>query len=224
MTPRALVDAAKRERSFGIAYTYSEPAVHAEYVLDTAALARAEGLKNVLVTNGFLQEEPAAQVLALTDAANVDLKGFTDSFYREATGGRLKDVQRFISQAAGVTHLEVTTLVIPGKNDSPAEIEALAAWLASLRKDIPLHLSAYHPEYKYTVPTTSADSLRELAVLARRHLTWVYVGNVSPEVSQTICTSCGNVLVNRKGWQVQTSGLRGTVCAKCGTPSPIVIS
>jgi pyruvate formate lyase activating enzyme len=223
MSPRALVDSAKRERSFGIAYTYSEPTIHAEYVVDTAALARSEGLKNVLVSNGFLKEAPAAEVLALMDAADIDLKGFNDSFYREATGGRLKEVQRFISQAARATHLELTTLVIPGRNDSPGEIEEMAAWIAGLRKDIPLHLSAYHPEYKYTIPTTSAASLHELAVVARKHLTYVYVGNVSSEGSQTMCTGCGNVLVQRRAWSVQTSGLRGSVCAKCGLASPIVV-
>jgi pyruvate formate lyase activating enzyme len=223
MSPSALVDSAKRERSFGIAYTYSEPTIHAEYLIDTATLARGQGLKNVLVSNGYLQEEPAAEVLALMDAANIDLKGFSDSFYRGETGGTLKDVQRFITQAAPVTHLEVTTLVIPGRNDSPAEIEALSAWISSLRKDIPLHLSAYHPEYKYTIPTTSASALQELAVIAGRHLTYVYVGNVSPEVSQTICTGCGAALVKRRGWSVQTTGLRGSACAKCGVPSPIVV-
>ena len=224
MSPRALVDSAKRERSFGIAYTYSEPTVHAEYLIDTATLARAEGLKNVLVSNGYLQAAPASEVLALTDAANIDLKGFNESFYREETGGRLKEVQRFITQAAGMTHLELTTLVIPGRNDSPQEIEEMSAWIASIRKDIPLHLSAYHPEYKYTIPTTTASALRELAIVARRHLTYVYIGNVGGEGSQTMCTGCGAPLVDRQGFSVQVSGLRGSSCAKCGKASPIVVS
>jgi pyruvate formate lyase activating enzyme len=223
--PKALVDAAKREGSFAIAYTYSEPLVHAEYVLDTAALARAAGLKNVLVSNGWLNEAPASEVLGLIDAANIDLKGFTDEFYRSETGGRLGEVKRFITQAAAKIHLEVTTLVIPGKNDSPSEIEALSSWLASVAtaagRDIPLHLSAYHPDYKYTIPATSASALHSLAEVARRHLPWVYTGNIGPEESPTLCAGCANVLVQRHGYSVRVTGLRGDACSKCGRKSPI---
>jgi len=223
MSPQALVAAARREGSFGIAYTYSEPLIHAEYTLDTAALAREAGVKNVLVSNGYLSEGPAVEVLSLMDAANIDLKSFNEDFYRTETGGRLTEVKRFIEQAARMTHLEVTTLIIPGKNDDPGEIEALAIWMASLGKDIPLHFSAYHPDYKYSIPSTSAEQLRSLAVLARRHLHYVYTGNIGPEESPTMCPGCGNVLVKRQGYSVQVTGLRGNSCAKCGARSPIVV-
>ncbi len=223
VSPRGLVDAAKREGSFGIAYTYSEPLVHFEYLLDTATLARKEGIRNVLVSNGFLNKEPAAEILGLMDAANIDLKAFNADFYRTETGGDLEEVKRFLSQATRATHLEVTTLVIPGKNDHAREIEALAEFVASLGPDVPLHLSAYHPDYKYEIPSTSPESLRDLAVVARRHLRYVYVGNLASEDSPTMCTSCGNVLVQRVGYSVRVAGLRGSACAKCGTRAPIVV-
>src|SRR5208283_1150065 len=170
MAPGDLVKAAISEGSFGIAYTYSEPLVHAEYVVDTARLAHDAGLKNVLVSNGYLNPGPAEEVLDLMDAANIDLKGFDEQFYRVETGGSLAAVQRFLKQAAGRVHLEVTTLVIPTKNDDVAQIAGIARFIASLSGDIPLHLSAYHPDYKYSIPATPAPSIRELAEAARKHL------------------------------------------------------
>ncbi len=222
VSPRALVDSARREGSIGIAYTYSEPLIHGEYLLDTAVLARAAGLKTVLVSNGYMCEGPAEEILTLMDAANIDLKAFSDEFYRKETGGELEEVQRFIQQAARLTHLEVTTLVIPGKNDDPGEIEALARWVASVGPDIPLHLSAYHPDYKYTIPSTSAEGLRQLGALARKHVRYVYLGNIGISESPTMCTSCGSLLVQRRGYSVSVVGLKAGRCAKCGTRTPIV--
>jgi pyruvate formate lyase activating enzyme len=221
MTPAALVDAARTEHSFGIAYTYSEPLVHAEYVMDTARLAHAAGLKNVLVSNGYLNPGPADEILAVMDAANIDLKGFDEQFYRTETGGSLAAVQRFLLQAAGRVHLEVTTLVIPGMNDDPSKIEGIARFVASLGADVPLHLSAYHPDYKYSIPATTTSSIRALAEVARQHLRYVYVGNLGPEESDTRCVSCGSVLVRRYGDKVSLEGVAGGACRKCGAKVPI---
>ena len=220
--PRELVETAVREHSLGIAYTYSEPLVHAEYVLECARLARTAGLKNVLVSNGYLNHEPADELLPLIDAANIDLKGFDESFYRNETGGSLKEVLRFLQQAAGRIHLEVTTLVIPTKNDDPAQIEGIARFVASLGRDIPLHLSAYHPDYKYSIPATEPRALRSLADLARKHLRYVYVGNLGSEECNTACAECGNVLVRRMGYAVRVTGVAGGACSKCGAAAPIV--
>ena len=222
MSPGELVAAAKKERSFAIAYTYSEPLIHAEYVMDTARLARESGLKNAIVSNGYLNVEPAEELLGLMDAANIDLKGWDPDFYRSETGGSLDEVKRFISQAAAKTHLEVTTLVIPGKNDQPWQIDGIARFIASLDPNIPLHLSAYHPQYKYETPPTPAATLQLLAEVARRSLKFVYQGNIGPEENDTACLGCGALLVRRRGYSVKGSGIRDGACSKCGMRAPIV--
>jgi pyruvate formate lyase activating enzyme len=220
--PEDLVATARRERSFAIAYTYSEPLVHFEYVLDCAKAARGAGLKNVLVTNGYLNPAPAAELLPFVDAANVDLKAWDPEFYRQETGGKLEEVKRFIREAAGRIHLEVTTLIIPTKNDDPAQVEGIAGFIAGIDPAIPLHLSAYHPQYKYTLPPTPPSTVRKLAEVARRRLRHVYTGNIGLEDADTACAACGNVLVRRAGWRVEVTGVRGGTCAKCGAAAPIV--
>jgi pyruvate formate lyase activating enzyme len=222
MSPAELVAAAQAERSFAIAYTYSEPLVHLEYVLEAAGLARAAGLKNVLVTNGYVNEEPARAAIDAVDAANVDLKAYTEGFYKVETGGSLEEVKRFIRLAAGRIHLEVTTLVIPSKNDSVEQIEGIARFLEAIDPGIPLHLSAYHPDYRYDIPPTPPATVRALAEVARRRLRHVYTGNLGTEPSDTLCAGCGAVLVRRRGYAVSLIGVREGVCASCGRPAPII--
>jgi pyruvate formate lyase activating enzyme len=222
VSPDELVRLAVRAGSFGIAYTYSEPMVHMEYVLDTARGARTAGLKNVLVSNGFVNPEPAEELIGLMDAANIDLKTFDPEFYRQEIGGDLEEVKRFLGQAAGKLVLEVTTLIIPSKNDTGEEVEAMARFLASLDPDIPYHLSAYYPTYRYTIPPTPPSTLRELGEIARRHLRYVYLGNIGSEESNTSCRACNNLLVRRRGYQVTVPGLREGKCSRCGAPAPIV--
>jgi pyruvate formate lyase activating enzyme len=221
-SPEQLVAMAQREGSFGIAYTYSEPLIHLEYVLDAARRARSHGLKNVLVSNGYVNPEPAEELLSVMDAANIDLKGFQEEFYRGEIGGSLEEVKRFLAQARGRLELEVTTLVIPSRNDEPSEIEAIARFLASLDPRIPYHLSAYYPQYRYTLPPTSAILLRSLGEVARRHLRYVYLGNIGAEQADTACEKCGSLLVHRRGYEVRITGLQQGRCAACGAESPIV--
>jgi pyruvate formate lyase activating enzyme len=223
LSPHELVAAARKERSFGVAYTYSEPLVHFEYVMDSARLVREAGLKNVLVSNGYLDPGPAEEVLGLMDAANIDLKGFDPDFYRSETGGDLEEVKRFLTQAAARTHLEVTTLVIPGRNDDPAQVEAIAKFVASLGPNIPLHLSAYYPMYRYEIPPTPPATIRKLAAVARQHLRYVYMGNIGPEETNTLCPGCGHVLIQRVGYNVKVTGIEDGACAECGAAVPIVM-
>ncbi len=234
LAPAELVEAARRQGSFGIAYTYSEPLVHLEYVLETARLARAAGLKNVLVSNGYVNEAPAAELLEVLDAANIDLKAFRPEFYRREIGGSLEEVQRFLRQAAswrsasggqrppgGRIHLEVTTLVIPGRNDGEEEIEDAARFLAALDPDIPYHLSGYYPSYRYDLPSTPLAALERLAAVASRHLRYVYLGNAGRQELDTRCPSCGLVLIRRRGYEVRIEGIQERRCRRCGAPIPI---
>ena len=163
--------------SIGVAYTYNEPLTGYEYVRDCAALVHEQGMVNVLVTNGTVEEEPWRALLPLVDAANIDLKGFTPSWYRRL-GGDLETVKRSIVLAAERCHVEVTTLLIPGENDSEEEIRELARWLASISPEIPLHLSRFFPQYQMVdrLPTPVEQGSR-LAETARRYLSYVYTGN-----------------------------------------------
>ena len=163
--------------NIGVAYTYNEPLVGYEYVRDLAALIRERGLVNVLVTNGMVEEAPWRALLPSIDAANIDLKGFTTAWYKKL-GGDLDTVKRSIMLAAEQCHTEVTTLLVPGENDSVDEIRELARWLASVNPDIPLHLSRFFPKYQMTdrLPG-SVERVYRLADEARAYLTYVYTGN-----------------------------------------------
>ena len=163
--------------NIGVAYTYNEPLVGYEYVCDCAALVHDRGMVNVLVTNGTMNEQPWRKLLPCLDAVNIDLKGFTPEWYRRL-GGDLDTVKRSIALAAEQCHVEVTTLLVPGENDSVAEIHALAQWLASVNPDIPLHLSRFFPQYEMQDrPPTPVEDVYRLADEARIWLTYVYTGN-----------------------------------------------
>lgn len=169
----------KKEGNIGIAYTYNEPTIWYEFVYETAQKARNNGLLNVLVTNGFISQEPLKQILPYIDAMNIDLKAFHDKFYKELVKGGLEEVKETIKESSSRCHVEVTTLIIPGWNDSVEEMEQMAKWLASLSADIPLHLSRYFPKFEMTdKPPTSLNTLTELRLVAERYLNYVYLGNV----------------------------------------------
>ena len=163
--------------NIGIAFTYNEPLLSFDYILDTAPLMHAAGLKVVLVTNGTICQEPRARLLPHIDAMNIDLKGWQEAFYRRL-GGDLKTVKKTIAHAVSCgVHVEVTTLIIPGQNDSAADMDAEARWLASLSPDIPLHISRYFPCHNETAPPTPLASIAHLTAIARRHLKYVHCGN-----------------------------------------------
>ena len=165
------------QRNIGIAYTYNEPLVGYEYVQDCAQLAHQSGLKNVVITNGYICEQPFTGLLPLIDAMNIDLKGFTQKFY-DIIGGDLATVQRTIALAAQSCHVEVTTLIVPGLNDDHADMERQAAWLSSLRPDIPLHISRFFPRYHMQdIPPTPLETIYSLVDIAKNHLEYVYPGN-----------------------------------------------
>ena len=164
--------------SIGVAFTYNEPLVSYEYLRDCAQLLRTHGLAVVLVTNGQACAAPLSQLLPLVDAMNVDLKGFSQEFYTWLQGNLVTTKQTIQMAVAAGVHVEVTTLVIPGRNDSPRAMSDEASWLASLSPDLPLHISRYFPRYHCDIPQTPRHTLAELQHIARRYLHYVYVGNV----------------------------------------------
>lgn len=179
-TPEQLVQQALalRDRgNIGVAYTYNEPLVGYEYVRDCAALVHRAGMVNVLVTNGTIEEAPWRALLPLLDGVNIDLKGFTEAWYRRL-GGDLETVKRSIALAAAQCHLEVTTLVVTGENDSDEEMRALSGWLASVSPEIPLHVSRFFPRHRMQDrPPTPVQTVYRLAGIAREQLRYVYTGN-----------------------------------------------
>jgi len=180
VSPEGLAEKAEElvaRGNIGIAYTYNEPLVGYEFVRDCAALVKARGMKNVAVTNGCICEEPLIELLPLIDAMNIDLKGFTERFYK-MVGGDLSTVMRTIERSAQSCHVEVTTLVIPGENDSEEEMDALSGWLASVDAEIPLHVTRFFPCFHMTDRgPTPVETVYRLAEIARGHLRYVYEGN-----------------------------------------------
>ncbi|MDQ7780993.1 MAG: AmmeMemoRadiSam system radical SAM enzyme [Planctomycetota bacterium] len=225
VTPQQLVDAANREKSIGIAYTYNEPLIWLEYVLDTARLARDAGLKNLLVTNGYTTPEAYAKLAAYVDALNVDIKSIDDAFYKRLCKASLKPVLDLCVEAHKTAHVEITNLVIPGENDSDGNFAELAKWIRqNLGHDTPLHFSAYYPTYKMTNPPTQAATLIRARKIAKDHLDFVYVGNVSvPEGNNTNCRKCGSLLVERRGYSVKLRALdEAGKCGQCGEDNRFV--
>ncbi|MEW6725034.1 MAG: AmmeMemoRadiSam system radical SAM enzyme [Bacillota bacterium] len=208
----------------GLAYTYSEPTVWFEFIMDTATMARKQGLANVMVTNGYINPEPLAELLEVVDAFNVDVKAFTRRFYREICSGELEPVVRAVEQIVSAgRHLEITTLLVTGLNDSPEEIRDLVAWLAELNPEIPLHFSGYFPNYRMELPPTPTATLERAYRQARERLSFVYVGNTwSREFSDTHCPKCGALLVRRRGFSTEIRALERGRCGECRQPVPII--
>ncbi len=178
VSPEALIEKALSiKENLGVAFTYNEPLIGYEYVRDCAKMLKDNGLKTVLVTNGYINEGPMSELLPLIDAMNIDLKAFTESYY-QTLKGHLEPVKRTITLCAPRCHVEVTTLIVPGQNDSEQDMRAQSAWLAGISRDIPLHISRFFPRYHMEdAAPTSVETIRHLAAVARESLTHVYTGN-----------------------------------------------
>ncbi len=216
--PDQIATLAKDHKSFGIAYTYSEPVVWFEYVLDCARVAMKEGLHNVLVTNGFIEEKPFKLLIQYFSAMNIDIKSFNEDYYRKVLGGNRDVVMKNVETAykAGI-HIELTTLVVPEDNDSEEEIGSIAKWISTIDKSIPLHLSRYFPNYKYDRPPTDPDKLENLWRIAKEYLDYVYIGNIAGMHEDTVCPKCGNLVIKRNGYSVEIVGLdKEGNCTNCG--------
>ena len=218
---RIIEKATQTDKNTGIAYTYNEPFTFYEFMFETAQLAHENRLKNVVVSNGYVNPEPLKKLLPFIDAFNIDLKAFSDEFYQKQTKGKLKPVLETLQIIAkSESHLEITNLVITGLNDDETEFEKMVKWIAeNLGNEIPLHLSRYFPQHKMDLPATSIEKLETLFELAKHHLQYVYLGNVNDEKrSSTFCPHCGNLLISRNGYKIIVNGLNADKCCKnCGT-------
>lgn len=217
-------EAQKIENCAGVAYTYAEPLMWYEYILDAAQEVRKAGLKNVLVTNGYLEPEPFDAILPLIDAFNIDIKSMDEEFYKKVCKGRLAPVLRNVEKTVGKAHIEITNLVIPGLNDRDDNFERLAKFLADIDPFIPLHFSAYFPRHKLSNPPTPPQTLFRAAEIAKQRLKYVFVGNIRADrFENTECPFCNAVLIRREGYETTIVGLNGSLCAACGGNPRIVV-
>ncbi|MGE5309080.1 MAG: AmmeMemoRadiSam system radical SAM enzyme, partial [Deltaproteobacteria bacterium] len=223
MSPARIVDNALQKGCASVSYTYTEPTIFFEYAMDTALLAREKGLANVFVTNGYMTEEAVEKSRPWLDAANIDLKSFSDAFYRKVCAGSLEPVLRSIRamHEAGVW-VEVTTLVVPGSNDSLDELGKIAAFLAGIDRDIPWHLSRFYPNYKFDdLEPTPEETLKKARDLGRKAgLRFVYVGNIYGWGNDTECSSCRGKLVRREVYKISEDNIVEGTCRFCGAAVP----
>lgn len=211
---------AQVEDSIGMAYTYNEPTISYEFVYDMATLARSKGLKNVLVTNGYINQKPLIDLLPLIDAMNIDLKSFDDQFYRSICKGRLQPVLDTIAMASKHTHVEVTSLIIDGENSSLDNIDKLSAKISEIDKTIPLHISRYFPNRRMNLPPTKVETLIEARNVAKNHLDYVYIGNIWGVDNDTLCPRCKAIIVERKN-KIAINNYEGGHCTKCNERIPL---
>ncbi len=205
------------DRRLGVAYTYNEPTIWYEFIYDTARLIHKKDMKNVLVTNGFINKEPLEKLLPYIDAMNIDVKGFTEEFYKKYCKGRLEPVKEILERVHSHCHVEVTNLLIPGLNDSLEEIEGLVEWIARVNPHIPLHFSRYFPCYKMDLPPTPVETLVKAKEVADKKLSYVYLGNVRDiDAGHTNCPDCGEVVIRRAGSLIKNLGVEGKNCKFCG--------
>jgi pyruvate formate lyase activating enzyme len=220
-TPQQVVTAAGQRNCTSIAYTYTEPTVFFEFACDTAELAHRQGIKNVFVTNGYMSAEALDRVSPWLDAANVDLKAYSDDFYKQQCGARLEPVKATLQRMKALDiWVEVTTLIIPGLNDNADELAQLATFMATdLGVDTPWHVSRFHPTYKLTDrKTTPVETLlqaRDIGLAAG--LKYVYTGNIPGQAGEdTICPGCGKIVIARRGFQIMEKRMQSGRCSGCG--------
>ena len=222
--PLAIAEAAKANACSSVAFTYNDPVVFHEYAIDTAQACRELGIKTVAVTAGYVCKEPRAEFYQWMDAANVDLKAFTERFYYKITGSALQPVLETLLYLKQETNVwfELTTLLIPGENDSEAELEAMTQWVVeNLGPDVPMHFTAFHPDWKMLdKPPTPAETLLTARRIALKNgVRYAYVGNVHAQAeSSTYCHHCGKLLIARDWYVLSSWGLDAQgCCAACGT-------
>ncbi len=221
--PEEIVRLAKsRNSNIGVAYTYNEPTIWYEFMLETASLVHQQGMKNVMVSNGFINKEPLLELVKYVDAFNIDLKAFNDHFYRSQSGAKLEPVKDTLKLLVkNQKHVEITNLVIPTLNDDENEFSDMITWIADeLGKNTVLHLSRYHPMYKLDIRSTGSDVLEKFYSIASEKLSYVYVGNINiKDYQDTKCSNCGKTVIKRSGYSIDIKGIdRNGNCKNCSEP------
>lgn len=212
----------KVDGNIGIAFTYNEPSIWYEYVLESAQRCQNSNMDVILVSNGYISREPLKELIPFVNAMNIDLKAFNKEFYTSVCKGDLKSVLATIEYTNDYCHVEITTLLIGGYNDKASEIRELAKWVASINPDLPLHLSRYHPAYKFTDPPTSIESIQAAYSIAKEYLKYVYIGNVRGVLNNTNCYECGEKLVERNDFETKIF-VNSNKCPHCGAKINIVL-
>lgn len=225
LMPEELVQFAaskKKDGNIGLAFTYNEPSIWYEYVLESAEGCQSNNMDVILVTNGYINKEPLKNIMPYINAMNIDLKAFNNEFYSNICKGDLKKIMDTIEYANNFCHVEIATLLIGGYNDNNGEIRELAKWLASINPDIPLHLSRYHPAYRFTIPPTPVESIFDCMKTAKEYLRYVYIGNVSNISNDTYCYKCGDKLIERADYEVKIN-MKTDKCPNCGANINVVL-
>ena len=222
--PEKLAELAREHNTIGVAFTYTEPLIWFEYILDAARHLKEQNLKVVLVSNGYINPKPFAEILPLVDAFNIDIKSMSPDFYIKICKGKLQPVLDTIKTIAdSESYLELTNLLIPQENDSTEEIMELIEFVASISEDIPLHFSAYHPDYKMDREATPPEKLIEAFELAQKRLNYVYIGNMLTEKGKdTICPKCSHILIKRRYFEVIDINPGLPICTNCGFQANII--
>jgi len=219
IAPGEIVKYAIKYNCSSISYTYTEPTIFFEYAYDIAKLASNRNLKNIFVSNGFMTKESLDMIEPFLDAANIDLKSFSDKTYKEKIGGRLKPVlDNIVAMKEKGIWVEVTTLIIPEINNTVQELKSIAEFLADVDRSIPWHISAYHPQYKAELPATGIDMIESTIEIGKKAgLKYVYGGNIiDNRYENTICTKCREIILERSGFTIINNNMKNGGCNKCG--------
>ncbi len=227
LSPEKIIQLAKRKKVPSISYTYGEPINYSEYALDVMKMAHSEGLKNIWVTNGYFSDELMNAIASSIDALNIDLKSFSEDFYRNICGGKLSPVLEAIKKMKESAWIEITTLIIPGLNDDPENLEKIADFIAGLDRDIPWHLSAFSAalskDMKDRSDSTEKDLEKAYLIGKNAGINHIYLGNVfTSEKENTFCPQCGQVLIIRNGYVIERLDHRGT-CKNCGEKISLIL-
>lgn len=215
LDPEDLINLAlDQKNNIGIAFTYNEPSIWYEYIWDVSRKSVDKNIDIVLVSNGYISKEPLRELLPYISAMNIDLKAFKDEYYKDVCKGDIKEVLENIKLCSGKTHVEITTLLVNGYNDSEEEVEELCKWIASVDKNIPVHFSRYFPSYQFKEEPTPVERVLNAKKIGDKYLNYVYIGNVPGVNNNTYCPKCNALVIKREGYEIKDLRANGK-CRNC---------